>query len=98
MLSGLVGDLLSLVLGQLSSDSSGLLGSQVLWLVLLAGVESLDTLSLVSVDDSQNTGNVLSDSVDSWQRWLLQFLHFQVGQLLLQLNQLLLQFLLGLGT
>jgi hypothetical protein len=36
--------------------------------------------------------------VDSWQRWLLQFLHFQVGQLLLQLNQLLLQFLLGLGT
>lgn len=98
MLSGLVGDLLSLVLGQLSSDSSGLLGSQVLWLVLLASVESLDALSLVSVDDSQNTGNVLSDGVDSWQRWLLQFLHFQVGQLLLQLNQLLLQFLLGLGT
>lgn len=83
LLSGLVSGLVSFELGQLSSDGSGLLGSQVLWLVLLTGVESSDVFSLVQVNDSQDTGNVLSDGVDSWQRWLLQLLDLKVGQFLL---------------
>lgn len=86
------------MLGQLSSQSSGLLSSQVLWLVLLTGVEGSDRVSLVQVDDGQNTGNVLSDGTDLWQRWLGELLNLQVGKLLLQGDKLLLQLILGLGT
>lgn len=85
-------------LGQSSSQSSGLLGSQVLGDVLLAFVEASDGFSLVLVDDSQNSGDVLSDNVDSGQRSLLDLLHSQGGQLLLELNELRLQFFLGLGS
>lgn len=86
-----------ILLGQGSSQSSGLLGSQVLWKVLLASVESSDVLSLSSVDHSQHSSNVLSDGTDLWNGRSGQLLHLQRGQLLLQLSQLLLQLFLGLG-
>lgn len=98
VLSSLGGLGLLLFLGQLSSDGSGLLGAHVLGCVLFGGVQGLDRITLVQVDDGENSGDVLSDSVDSGQRGLLNLLHLQVGQLLLQLDQLLLQFLFGLGS
>lgn len=97
-LSGLLSDSGGILGRQGSSQSSGLLGSQVLRDVLLAGVQGSDVLSLVGVDDSQDTGNVLSDDADVWDGRLGQLLHLQGGQLLLQLQQLLLQLLLGLGS
>ena len=88
----------SLELGQSSSQGSGLLGSQVLWLVLLTLVQLSDSLSLLLVDDSQDTGNVLSDSVDSWKRWLGQLGNLKLSKLLLQVKKLRLQLLLRLGS
>lgn len=84
LLSLLLSNSGSLELGQSSSQGSGLLCSQVLWLVLRTLVQLSDGLSLVLVDDSQDTGNVLSDSVDLWQRWSRQLLDLQFSQLLLQ--------------
>lgn len=52
LLSSLVSFLGSFEFGQFSSQSSGLLSSQVLWLVFLTSVESLDVFSLVDVNDS----------------------------------------------
>lgn len=69
LLSLLFSDSGSLELGQSSSQSSGLLGSQVLWLVLLTLVQLSDSFSLLVVQDGQDTGNVLSDSLDLWQGW-----------------------------
>lgn len=83
LLSLLFSNLGSFVLGQSSSQSSGLLGSQVLWLVLLTLVQFSDSLSLVLRDNSQDTSDVLSDSVDLWQRWSGQLLNLQFGQFLL---------------
>ena len=97
MLSGLEGDSGSVLLRQGSSQSSGLLGSQVLWNQLLAGVQLSDALSLVGVDDSQNSGDVSSDNGDLWHG-LGDLLDLQRGQLLLQLKQLLSQLFLGLGS
>ena len=98
LLSLLFSNLGSFELGQSSSQSSGLLGSQVLWLVLLTLVQFSDSLSLVLRDNSQDTSDVLSDSVDLWQRWSGQFLNLQFGQFLLQFNQLVFQLFLGLGS
>lgn len=62
-----------------SSEGSGLLGSQVLWNVLLTGVEGSDGGSLLQVDDGEDSGNVLSDSLDGWDRWLGELLNLQVS-------------------
>lgn len=66
LLSLLLSGSRGLEFGQSSSQSSGLLGSQVLWLVFLTLVQLSDSFSLLQVDDSQNTSNVLSDSLDLW--------------------------------
>lgn len=97
-LSLLKGESLSVLLRQGSSQSSGLLWSQVLWNVLLTSVESSDVLSLKSSDDSQNSSDVSSDNTDLRNCWSGQLLDLQGSQLLLQLEQLLLQLLLGLGS
>lgn len=76
------------MLVELSSQSSSLLGSHVLWQEFLTGVESLDVLTLLQVDDGQNSGNVLSNNVDLWKRRTGEFLHLESGKLLLQLNEL----------
>lgn len=47
-----------------SSDSSGLLGAQVLGNVLLGLVELTELFSLGEVDDSQDLGNSLSNLVN----------------------------------
>lgn len=88
----------SVLLGQGSSQSSGLLLSQVLWNELLVSVESSDVLSLESVDDSQNSGNVLSDNTNLRDSWSGQLLDLERSKLLLQLEQLLLQLLLRLSS
>lgn len=98
LLLGLLGQSGSILLRQSSSQSSGLLGSQVLWNVLLTSVESSDVFSLGSVDDGQNSSDVLSDNRDLWNSWLGQLLDLQRGQLLLQLDQLLFQLVLGLAS
>lgn len=98
LLSGLQGDSSSILLGQSSSQSSGLLLSQVLWNVLLTSVQSSDVSSLVSSDHGQNSGDVLSDEGDLWDSWLGQLLDLERSQFLLQLSQLGLQLLLGLSS
>lgn len=84
------------LLGEGTSDGSGLLHSQVLWNVLLSSVESSDRLSLLQVDHSENSGDVLSNLLDLWKRRSAKLLHLQSGQLLLQVDQLLLELFLRL--
>ena len=62
----LLGDKVGLVLGQSSSDSPGLLVSEVEGKVLgvLALVQLPDVLPLLLVDDGQDSGDRLSDTVD----------------------------------
>lgn len=97
-LSSLFGLLRLFFLGQSSSQSSGLLGSQVLGQVLLTFVEASDGFSLVLVDDSQDSGNVLSHQRDLGQGSLLGLLDSQRGQLLLEFNKSGFQLVLRFGS
>jgi hypothetical protein len=55
--------LLALVLGQTSPNGAGLLWSEVERQVLLALVEQAELRSLVGVDDSEDSGDRLSEVV-----------------------------------
>ena len=59
----LLGDLGRLVLGQLPSDRSGLLVSEVKGHVLGVLVELPEVVSLLLVDDGEDSGDRLSNSV-----------------------------------
>lgn len=78
-LSLLHSDSRSLKLSQSSSQSSSLLCSQVLWLVLLTLVQLSDSLSLLLVDGGQNTSNVPSDSLNFGQRRSGKLLNLQLS-------------------
>ena len=65
-LSFFFSDLGSFEFGQSSSQSSGFLGSQTFWLVFFTVVQLSNSLSLVQVDNSQNSSNGFSDIVDFW--------------------------------
>lgn len=54
---------LTLVLGQLAAESTGLLGTEVKRQVLLVLVELTQVSTLLEVDHSQNASNVLAHSV-----------------------------------
>lgn len=69
LLSLLLSDSGSFEFGQSSSQSSGLLSSQVLWLVFFTLVQLSNSFSLLLAQDGQGTGNILSNSLDLWQRW-----------------------------
>lgn len=96
----LLGDSRSLLGGQSSSDSTGLLVSEVKGEVLGLLVELPEVLPLLLVDDSEDSGNGLADSVDLGQlasRATGDLLHPQRGKLSLELGKLLQKVLLALG-
>lgn len=98
LLLGLGGLESSLLRGKSSSDSSGLLGSEVLGHVLLVLVELSDLLSLGEVEHGEHSGDVLSDIVDLGELAALgatKLLDSESSELLLELDELALE--LGLG-
>lgn len=81
------------------SDSSGLLGTEVLGNVLLVLVELTELLSLGEVDNSQDSGNGLSNLRDlSGLNTLGRLLDAELGELLLETGKLLLKLSLVLVT
>jgi len=99
LLGGLDGLETSLVLGETTSDSAGLLWAEVQWDVLLAGVQDTELMALVGVDDGEDTGNVLADIVDPVQLGRSaagHLLNAEGLKLALQFIQLLSQILAGL--
>lgn len=96
----LLGDSRSLLGSQSSSDGTGLLVSEVKGEVLGLLVELPEVLPLLLVDDSEDSGNGLADSVDLGQlasRATGDLLHPQRGKLSLELGKLLQKVLLALG-
>lgn len=91
---------LSLGLGsrESSSNSSGLLGTQVLGDVLLGLVELTKLISLGKVDDSQDSSNRLSDLRDLSRLDIVagSLLNTELGKLLLEARKLGLKLSLGL--
>lgn len=85
------------MLGKSSSNSSGLLGSEILGGVLLALVELTELVSLGEVDNGQNLGdgssNVTNSSVSEGVGNLLDS---QLLKFLLEVDKLLLELSLGL--
>lgn len=84
--------------GESSSDSSGLLTSEILGQELLVLVELTDLLSLGEVENGQNSGNVLSDIVDLGELTALgttELLDTEVSELSLELDKLALKLSLG---
>lgn len=60
-----LGNLLLLVLGELATESTGLLSAKVQGLELLALVELAQARTLLEVHHSEGAGNVLAHSVDA---------------------------------
>lgn len=90
---------LSLSNSESSSDSSGLLDTEILGDVLLVLVELTELLSLSEVDDSQDSGNRLSDLRDLGRFDALgRLLDAELGELLLETGKLLLKLSLVLVT
>jgi hypothetical protein len=63
LLALLLGDERSLVLGESSTDSTGVLWSEVKRKVLLVLVEEAELSALVGLDDGQDTGDRLANIV-----------------------------------
>jgi len=85
--------------GELSSDGAGLLLSKIHGQLATLGSVVGSELGLgVGVDDSQHAGNILADSADSGHTGGLGrvLLDTQVGQVLLQVLELLGELALGL--
>lgn len=81
-----------------SSDGSSLLGTEIFGDILLGLVELTKLLSLSEVDDSQNSGNGLSNLRDlSWLNIVVgSLLDTEFGELLLETSELFLKLSLGL--
>lgn len=87
-------------LGKCPSERTGLLGTEIEGLVLLALVEFPQVRALLLVDDGEDAGDALADNADSRQlrrRAAGDLLDAQLEKLLLELFQLLGQIRLGLG-
>lgn len=89
-----------ILLAQSPPDGARLLGSEIKGKVFLAGVELAESVTLVGVDDGEDTGDRFAEVVDSRQfrsSAASDLLHTQSAQLGLQLIELLLEVIFVLG-
>ena len=99
LLLGLQQLLLQLISLEGSSEGTGLLNSQILWLELGLFIDLLQFISLLADDDSLNSSNILSDDLDVQEVGsgsTSDLLDSQLEEFLLHSIQLLLEVFVGL--